>query len=91
MFSDCCGYETTETELGICPQCLEHCDFEDDEDDEDELVIFNPALLKKLTKEQKALAFDYLSGSITVSKDRIIIQCWNNSINYAIKQLGESK
>jgi len=34
MYSDCCGYETTETELGICPQCLEHCDFESDEDEE---------------------------------------------------------
>jgi hypothetical protein len=31
--SDCCGAETTETEMGICPDCLEHCEFtyEDDE------------------------------------------------------------
>jgi len=26
-FSDCCGAETTETEMGICPDCLEHCEF----------------------------------------------------------------
>ena len=25
--SDCCGAETTETEMGICPDCLEHCEF----------------------------------------------------------------
>ena len=25
--SDCCGAETTEIEMGICPECLEHCDF----------------------------------------------------------------
>lgn len=29
--SDCCGAETTETDLGICPKCLEHCEFNDAE------------------------------------------------------------
>jgi len=24
----CCGAETNFTEIGICPECLEHCDFE---------------------------------------------------------------
>ncbi len=27
--STCCGAETNFTEIGICPECLEHCDFED--------------------------------------------------------------
>jgi hypothetical protein len=27
LTSDCCGAFTTETEYGICPQCLEHCEF----------------------------------------------------------------
>jgi hypothetical protein len=27
LYSDCCGAETTETEMGICPDCLEHCEF----------------------------------------------------------------
>tara|TARA_R110002096_G_scaffold413265_1_gene613993 strand:- start:289 stop:411 length:123 start_codon:yes stop_codon:yes gene_type:complete len=27
LFSDCCGVSTTETEMGICPDCLEHCEF----------------------------------------------------------------
>tara|TARA_R110001632_G_scaffold68492_1_gene160504 strand:+ start:1143 stop:1265 length:123 start_codon:yes stop_codon:yes gene_type:complete len=33
LSSDCCGAETTEMDMGICPDCLEHCEFtyEDDE------------------------------------------------------------
>lgn len=34
-YSTCCGAETTMPEIGICPECLEHCDWE--EIDEDEL------------------------------------------------------
>jgi hypothetical protein len=26
--SSCCGAETNETEMGLCPICLEHCEFE---------------------------------------------------------------
>ena len=33
-FSTCCGAETDFTEIRICPECLEHCDFEEDEEDE---------------------------------------------------------
>ena len=33
-FSTCCGAETDMEEIGICPECLEHCDFEEDEEDE---------------------------------------------------------
>ena len=29
-FSTCCGAETDMTEIGICPDCLEHCDWEDE-------------------------------------------------------------
>jgi hypothetical protein len=32
--STCCGAETDMTEIDICPECLEHCDFEDDEEEE---------------------------------------------------------
>ena len=27
LFSDCCGAYTTEMDMGICPDCLEHCEF----------------------------------------------------------------
>jgi hypothetical protein len=33
-FSTCCGAETDMEEVGICPECLEHCDFEEDEEEE---------------------------------------------------------
>ena len=33
-YSTCCGAETDMTEIGICPECMEHCDWED-EDEED--------------------------------------------------------
>ena len=33
--STCCGAETDFTEIGLCPICLEHCDFEDVGEDEE--------------------------------------------------------
>lgn len=36
-YSTCCGAETNFTEIDICPDCLEHCDWEDEEEDEEEL------------------------------------------------------
>jgi hypothetical protein len=35
--STCCGAETDMTEIDICPDCLEHCDWEEEEEDEEEL------------------------------------------------------
>ena len=34
-FSTCCGAHTTFPEIGICPDCLEHCDWEDEEEEEE--------------------------------------------------------
>lgn len=34
-YSTCCGAETDFEEIDICPDCLEHCDWE--EEDEEEL------------------------------------------------------
>jgi hypothetical protein len=31
--STCCGAETDMEEIGICPECMEHCDFEEDEEE----------------------------------------------------------
>ena len=30
-YSTCCGAETTMTEIGICPECMEHCEWEYDD------------------------------------------------------------
>jgi hypothetical protein len=35
-YSTCCGAHTNFEEIGICPDCLEHCDWENE--DEDELI-----------------------------------------------------
>ena len=34
-YSTCCGAYTTMTEMGICPDCLDHCDWESEEDIEE--------------------------------------------------------
>ena len=31
MISICCQAETEYTEYGICPECQEHCDFEEED------------------------------------------------------------
>jgi hypothetical protein len=33
-YSTCCGAYTDMDEIDICPECLEHCDFEDEEEEE---------------------------------------------------------
>ena len=33
-YSTCCGAHTTMPEMGICPDCLEHCDWEDEDEEE---------------------------------------------------------
>lgn len=34
-YSTCCGAYTDIDEVGICPECLEHCDWEDEDEDEE--------------------------------------------------------
>jgi hypothetical protein len=34
LVSECCGaYSDFATDIDLCPECMEHCDFVDDEDD----------------------------------------------------------
>ena len=33
-YSTCCGAYTDMSEIDICPECLEHCDFEEEDEDE---------------------------------------------------------
>jgi hypothetical protein len=37
-YSTCCGAHTTMPEIGICPDCLEHCDWDEDEEEEKETI-----------------------------------------------------
>ena len=36
-YSTCCGAHTNFEEIGICPDCLEHCDWEEEDVEEEEL------------------------------------------------------
>ena len=36
--STCCGCETDMDEISICPECLEHCDWEEEDEEEDEVL-----------------------------------------------------
>jgi hypothetical protein len=36
MYSDCCGaYSEYADEIDLCPDCMEHCEFISDEDEEE--------------------------------------------------------
>jgi hypothetical protein len=35
-YSTCCGAHTNFEEIDICPDCLEHCDWEDEEEEEED-------------------------------------------------------
>jgi len=61
-YSDCCGYHTNETDLGICPRCKEHCDWEPDEDDEPQ-----PQTMKaNLTRTDRIIIAAYLVAQIVL-------------------------
>jgi hypothetical protein len=44
-YSTCCGAHTNFDEIDICPDCLEHCDWE--EEDEEEEAEKNSYLIDK--------------------------------------------
>jgi hypothetical protein len=35
-YSTCCGAHTNYPEINLCPECLEYCDWEDDEPSDDQ-------------------------------------------------------
>lgn len=37
MYSTCCGAYSRMPEIDICPECKDHCDWEDDEPTDDEI------------------------------------------------------
>ena len=47
-YSTCCGAHTTMSEMGICPDCLEHCDWEDEEEEEQDKQTENQIDEEKL-------------------------------------------
>ena len=49
-FSTCCGAETDMTEMGICPECLEHCDWEDEDELEADIETENQIEQEQINK-----------------------------------------
>ena len=37
-YSTCCNAHTNFHEIDICPDCLEHCDWEEDEEEEETII-----------------------------------------------------
>lgn len=37
--SECCGAYTEYDEIGLCPECMEHCEFVDDEEEEEDFEV----------------------------------------------------
>lgn len=36
LVSDCCGAYSEYTEIDLCPDCMEHCEFVDDEEEDED-------------------------------------------------------
>lgn len=51
-YSTCCGAETDMEEVGICPECLEHCDFEEDEEETQEEKQLDEQTERAIEEEQ---------------------------------------
>jgi hypothetical protein len=34
MYSDCCGAYSEYDEIDLCPECMEHCEFYDEEEED---------------------------------------------------------
>jgi len=52
-YSTCCGSHTTMEEIDICPDCLEHCDWEDEEEIEKDKETENQIDQAKINKYDK--------------------------------------
>jgi hypothetical protein len=51
-YSTCCGAETDMEEIGICPECLEHCDFEEEEEPTEEEKQLDADTERAIEEEQ---------------------------------------
>ena len=54
-YSTCCGAETNKTEIGICPECLEHCDWEEENESDYEDEEDNNWLWQAQARRDKAI------------------------------------
>jgi hypothetical protein len=51
-YSTCCGAETDMEEIVICPECLEHCDWEEEEEPTEEEKQLDADTERAIEEEQ---------------------------------------
>jgi hypothetical protein len=51
-YSTCCGAHTNFPEIDICPDCLEHCDWEDEEETSQEELEQDRETERAIEQEQ---------------------------------------
>lgn len=49
-YSTCCGAYTDFEEIDICPDCLEHCDWEDEDELEEDIATENQIEEEQINK-----------------------------------------
>jgi hypothetical protein len=51
-YSTCCGAHTNFEEIGICPDCLEHCDWEEEDEEEQDVKTENQIEQEQINKNE---------------------------------------
>ena len=52
-YSTCCGAHTNFDEIDICPDCLEHCDWEDEEEETSQEELEQDRQTEHLLEQQQ--------------------------------------
>ena len=52
-YSTCCGAETDMPEIDICPDCLEHCDWENEEEETSQEELEQDRQTEHLLEQQQ--------------------------------------
>lgn len=50
-YSTCCGAHSTMPEIDICPECRDHCDWEDEEELEEDIKADNQIEQNNINKQ----------------------------------------
>ncbi len=63
--STCCGAHTTMPEYDICPDCREHCDWEDDDD---ETIAHQETLVQDEIRHESSKTLSHLQYNLNRDK-----------------------
>ena len=57
-YSTCCGAHTNFEEIGICPDCLEHCDWEEEDEETSQEELEQDRETDRLLEQEKINKYD---------------------------------